>query len=121
MNNRRAVSKILDSQWEWIEDSKRLSSHVFSHLNVIRKCRTEAMGGHLYCCENCGKVHKRYHSCRNRHCPNCQHTQRERCERQRLSELPEGPYYHVVFTSPASLNEIAIAYQRQVEIDKNEK
>src|SRR5216684_473003 len=41
-------------------------------LNALLRCRTAALGGHLYACADCGREHFIPHSCRNRHCPNCQ-------------------------------------------------
>ena len=52
-----------------------------SHLKAmaaIENCRTETLGGHVYYCDVCDEVHYSYHSCRNRHCPTCQHMPRER-------------------------------------------
>ena len=42
-------------------------------LRAIEQCRTEALGGQVYTCPQCDRVEYRYHSCRNRHCPKCQH------------------------------------------------
>lgn len=73
-------------------------------LRAIASCRTEAMGGHVAACEQCGVVHYCYHSCRNRHCPKCQTRAKEQwLERQRLQLLPVR-YFHVVFTVPHELN-----------------
>ena len=47
-----------------------------SHRRVLRdiaQCRTGALGGHIYACDACGETHYQYHSCQNRHCPQCQH------------------------------------------------
>jgi hypothetical protein len=73
-------------------------------LRAISACRTEAMGGHVSACMECGAQHYAYHSCRNRHCPKCQTRAKEQwLDRQRLQLLPV-PYFHVVFTLPHALN-----------------
>ncbi len=70
------------------------------------------MGGHLYLCNHCGSIHKRYNSCRNRHCPQCQKIQKYKwIERQEAKLLP-CPYFHVVFTIPHILNELNLVYSR---------
>jgi hypothetical protein len=49
-----------------------------SVLHAIEQCRTAAMGGHVDACDQCGHLRISYNSCRNRHCPKCQNTNRER-------------------------------------------
>ena len=73
-------------------------------LKAIAQCRTSALGGHIDQCSSCGKLRVSYNSCRNRHCPKCQGTNRERWIEQRESELLPIKYYHVVFTLPEELN-----------------
>lgn len=73
---------------------------VFDLLN----CRTAYLGGHIDRCDNCGTLRIRYHSCRNRHCPRCQHMPRERWLAQRKDEILATSYFHVVFTLPHELN-----------------
>ena len=73
-------------------------------LKAIGQCRTSALGGHIDQCGSCGKIRVSYNSCRNRHCPKCQGTNRERWIEQRESELLPINYYHVVFTLPEELN-----------------
>ena len=73
-------------------------------LGALAACRTPALGGHCYRCEKCGKEHFAPHSCRNRHCPQCQGAQAlEWLERQERVLLPI-PYFHLVFTLPHALN-----------------
>ena len=62
------------------------------------------MGGHISKCSNCGKETISYNCCRNRHCPKCQATNRERWVMDRESELLPVPYYHIVFTLPNVFN-----------------
>jgi hypothetical protein len=73
-------------------------------LNAIAKCRTAALGGHVDQCDQCGHLRISYNSCRNRHCPKCQGTNRERWILDRQDDLLPVPYFHVVFTLPEQLN-----------------
>jgi len=76
-------------------------------LRAIAQCRTSALGGHIAQCDACGERHYRYHSCRNRHCPQCQTLAKERWLAARRAELLPVPYFHVVFTLPHELNALA--------------
>lgn len=88
-----------------------------SHLaamKAIEHCRTEALGGHLYFCESCNEQWYSYHSCRNRHCPKCQHqAAQDWLERQRQLLLPV-PYFLVTFTLPSELRTTARSNQQAI-------
>lgn len=71
-------------------------------------CRTAKLGGNLQYCPDCGVTHYAYHSCRNRHCPTCQHGAREKWVEARMEELLPVPYFHVVFTLPEDLRALAL-------------
>jgi len=71
---------------------------------AIEACRTAALGGHV---EGCGHVRVAYNSCRNRHCPKCQGLARAQWLEDRQAELLPVPYFHIVFTVPAPVAEIA--------------
>ncbi len=77
-------------------------------LHAIRKCRTKHLGGHLDWCLQCHKLHLQFNSCRNRHCPTCQGHKQEEWLQARKKELLNVPYFHVVFTLPSELNEVAL-------------
>lgn len=77
-------------------------------VNSIMNCRTSALGGHLYCCQECGQQQPRYNSCRNRHCPKCQGGAIAKWLEQRAEELLPVPYFHTVFTIPHELNGIVL-------------
>ena len=81
---------------------------------AIESCRTAALGGHVARCENCSHTLIAYNSCRNRHCPKCQGAAAKEWLAERESELLPVPYYHVVFTLPAPISEIA--YQNKAVI-----
>lgn len=73
-------------------------------IRAITACRTPALGFHWFQCQECGRDHFQYHSCRNRHCPLCQGQQAaDWLERQERALLPV-PYFHLVFTLPHLLN-----------------
>ena len=80
-------------------------------LFAISRCRTAEMGGHIDQCNNdsCNKLHLSYNSCRNRHCPKCQGHLKEKWIEAREQELLNTAYFHVVFTLPDHLNELALA------------
>jgi Putative transposase/Transposase zinc-binding domain len=78
-------------------------------LRAIRRCRTAALGGHLDECTRCGhRAAISYNSCRNRHCPKCQTSARERWIAARQRELLPTRYVHVVFTLPHRLAPLAL-------------
>lgn len=83
-------------------------------MSAIEACRTAALGGHVAACEDCGHSHIAYNSCRNRHCPKCQGTAAKDWLSAREAELLPVPYYHVVFTLPAKIADIA--YQNKAVI-----
>ncbi len=92
----------------------QINSWQLRTLGAIKRCRTPAMGGHVDACTNCGTIRISYNSCRNRHCPKCQGNEREQWIRQREEELLSVPYFHVVFTLPDLLNQLAIHQPKAV-------
>ena len=76
-------------------------------MGAIEACRTAALGGHAEHCTDCGLVRYAYNSCRNRHCPKCQGLARAEWLADRQAELLPVPYFHVVFTVPAPIADIA--------------
>jgi hypothetical protein len=76
-------------------------------MGAIAACRTAALGGHVEQCDDCGATRIAYNSCRNRHCPKCQGLARAEWLAQRQAELLPVPYFHVVFTLPTLVGEIA--------------
>ena len=80
-------------------------------MTAIEVCRTAALGGHVERCDACGHQRIFYNSCRNRHCPKCQSLARADWIEDRLAEILETQYFHVVFTVPEEI--AAIAYQNK--------
>src|SRR6202165_1515883 len=85
-------------------------------MSAIECCRTAALGGHVARCENekCGHTQIAYNSCRNRHCPKCQGAAAREWLAEREAELLPVPYFHVVFSLPAQIADIA--YQNKAAI-----
>ena len=85
-------------------------------MSAIERCRTAALGGHVARCENdaCGHTLIAFNSCRNRHCPKCQAAVSRRWLEEREAELLPVPYFHVVYTLPSQLRDIA--YQNKAVI-----
>ncbi len=76
-------------------------------MSAITACRTAALGGHVEQCDDCGVTRIAYNSCRNRHCPKCQGQARVKWLADRQAELLPVPYFHLVFTLPAPIAEVA--------------
>ena len=88
-------------------DGERLLPSHQRVMRAIEQCRTAALGGQVYACGQCDHVQYRYHSCRNRHCPKCQHPQGQHwLEKQQALLLPV-PYFLLTFTLPAELRPCA--------------
>ena len=83
-------------------------------MSAIERCRTAALGGHVVRCEKCDHIRIAYNSCRNRHCPKCQGAAAQAWLADREAELLPVAYYHVVFTLPAPIADIA--YHNKAEI-----
>lgn len=85
-------------------------------MSAIERCRTAALGGHVARCENnaCGYTTIAYNSCRNRHCPKCQAAASREWMEARAAELLPVPYFHVVFTLPAVIADIAYQNKRVI-------
>ena len=78
-------------------------------MSAIERCRTAALGRHVARCENkaCAHTVIAYNSCRNRHCPKCQGAAAREWLAEREAELLPVPYFHVVYTLPAPIADIA--------------
>jgi hypothetical protein len=76
-------------------------------MSAIEHCRTAALGGHVEACEDCGHWRIAYNSCRNRHCPKCQGAAARTWLAEREADLLPVGYFHVVFTLPTELADIA--------------
>ena len=88
--------------------------HVQKVLHRLKICRTDALGYHVYRCsdEQCGHIKYQYHSCRDRHCPNCGAIKKQEWIEARTQELLPVKYYHVVFTLPHELNSLVMGHRK---------
>jgi hypothetical protein len=76
-------------------------------MSAVVSCRTAALGGHVERCEDCDHTRIAYNSCRNRHCPKCQGAAARDWLAEREAELLTVAYFHLVFTLPAAIADIA--------------
>ena len=108
MPPRHQVAEVVNSHWQQIKENGKLNSWQLRTLNAVRRCRTAALGFHVDGCTDCGHLRISYNSCRNRHCPTCQGSDREQWIAARQAELLPVPYFHVVFTLPDTLNRLCM-------------
>lgn len=83
-------------------------------MSAIERCRTAALGGHVARCEDCDHTHIAYNSCRDRHCPKCQAGAAREWLAERQAELLPVGYFHVVFTLPGKIADIAYQNKRVI-------
>lgn len=76
-------------------------------MSAVERCRTAALGGHVATCQDCDHIKVAYNSCRNRHCPKCQGAAAKDWLADRQADLLPVPYFHIVFTLPAAIADIA--------------
>jgi len=90
----------------------RMSPEHEQVMRAIEQCRTEALGGHVYTCPACATTCYSYHSCRNRHCPTCQHHAAQTWLAEQQVLLLPAPYFLITFTLPAPLRAVARQHAR---------
>jgi hypothetical protein len=88
-------------------------SHRRAFKDILR-CRTPAMGGHVFECNHCGRLQYAYHSCRNRSCPKCHKSDDQAWLQRREKELLPVPYYHVIFTLTHEFSGFMRLYQQDL-------
>jgi len=98
------LAQVIDRFGNSFIEEHHPNTYVQRIVRAIQFCRTSALGGHKDRCDQCGHIRISYNSCRNRHCPKCQNTQREAWIENRKNDLLPVPYFHVVFTVPDKLN-----------------
>jgi len=103
---RRFAPAFLTGQGECILPSQQKA------LSDIAACRTAAMGGHRYRCQDCGERFWVYHACRNRSCPACHGRQIRQWLALRQAQVLPCPYYHLVATVPASMRALILSDQK---------
>ena len=92
------------------------NAHVRRVIQRLSNCRTASMGYHVYRCNDdaCGHIKYQYHSCRDRHCPNCGAVKQQQWIAARMQELLPIKYYHVVFTLPHELNSLLLGNRKEL-------
>jgi len=83
-------------------------------MSAIERCRTAALGGHVRACENCDHTVIAFNSCRDRHCPKCQGAAARKWLADREAELLPVGYFHLVFTLPGLIADIAYQNKRVI-------
>jgi hypothetical protein len=91
-----------------LKQAGHLSLGQLKVMSAIEQCRSAALGGHVLLCQACEHTQIAYNSCRNRHCPKCQASAARRWLQARQADLLPVEYYHVVFTLPAPISDIAL-------------
>lgn len=116
MKPRFEIAQIISLYGDDFERKSVVLKHHSRTLHALKICRTSALGGHIERCNNDSCNHERisYNSCRNRHCPKCQTTNRERWILARKEDLLNCTYFHVVFTIPQELNAYCLKYPREL-------
>jgi hypothetical protein len=91
-----------------------INTHTQKVLHSLKVCRTASLGYHVYQCmsDDCRTIKYQYHSCRNRHCPQCGALKKEEWIEARTQELLPVKYYHVVFTLPHELNSLVLGHRK---------
>jgi hypothetical protein len=105
---RRFAPALLSARGEAVTPAQR------AVLLAVGRCRTAALGGHVYRCDHCGAEHPAYNSCRSRHCPACLGHKSAAWLAARAEELLPVPYFHVVFTVPAPIAALALGNKQRL-------
>lgn len=95
-------------------NNKHLTSRQKKVMSHLSQCHTPALGGRLKACDNCGHAKVMWYSCRNSHCPECNHNKREKWVLNRKQDLLPVGYFHVVFTLPDDLNALCLQYPKEL-------
>jgi hypothetical protein len=105
------VQQVLQKHYE---PKTEANVHVQNVMQRLKTCRTAALGYHAYRCSDqaCGHIKYQYHSCRDRHCPNCGALKKQEWIEARMQELLPAKYYHVVFTLPHELNSLVLGHRK---------
>ena len=105
------IATVIQNFLSELHQQKSLPNHHLRTLHALQRCRTEAMGGRVEHCDQCGHEQIVYNSCRNRHCPKCGSLDREKWLINREADFLPVNYMHVVFTLPDKLNHLFLHHQ----------
>lgn len=112
MTDKVDVAAVFCRYGDQYSQTHRMSPAQLKVFNLIKICRTSALGGHLQKCDGCGYQRPAYNSCRNRHCPKCQSLAKEKWLDARMAEVLPCSYFHLVFTLAHELNALIRANKR---------
>ena len=101
------VADIIRSHGSAYRAANKVCLKQLKAMSAIERCRTAALGGHVHRCASCSHTQIAYNSCRNRHCPKCQASAAHRWLEARELELLPVEYYHIVFTMPSLIADLA--------------
>lgn len=107
------LQEVFALHWDSYKASHPTTFQQQKTARAIISCRTAKLGGHIDACGECGHERPSYNSCRNRHCPKCQTIRRDQWIQDRLDDILDMPYFHVVFTIPDCLHELFRSNERQ--------
>lgn len=102
------VPDVIAANWRQVQQANLCNTWQLRTLDAPRRYRTASLGSQVDGCSNCGHLRISYNSCRNRHCPKCRGTEREKWIQARQAEILPVPYFHVVFTLPDTLNRLCL-------------
>lgn len=108
------IGKIFRDNGDAFRAAHKLSELQLKVMRKIERCRTAALGGHVYECTHCDYKVPAYNSCRDRHCPKCQALAQARWIAKRKRHILPISYFHLVFTLPAELRQIACQNPREI-------
>ena len=108
------IQEILEIGLEEYLEKNKTVGYKQKVIKTIKNCKSDKLGAHKYVCDECGHEEIAYNSCRNRHCPNCQTGKKLKWIEARKEEVLNIKYYHVVFTIPSEIYNIAIQNQEKV-------
>lgn len=106
MSSKHTITAVFERFGAAVKQQGHLHAEQLKILELIRQCRTGALGSHKQQCSSCGHTKVHYNSCGNRHCPNCQGVNRERWVLKRSEDLLPITYFHGVFTVPRELRSL---------------
>ena len=106
------IKRLLQTKIFAHSTAKQFNPYSQNVLKQLSNCHTIKLGMHVYACNHCHHQHYQYHSCGNRHCPNCGGLKREQWLQDRMSELLPTTYFHIVFTLPQQLRSIAMGNRK---------
>jgi Putative transposase/Transposase zinc-binding domain len=106
------LAQVVQQFYASYKDLHAPNGYIIKTLKAIEHCRTAYLGGHIDVCSSCASTHISYNSCRNRHCPKCQQTNKEKWLDMLRQKVVPIPYFHTVFTVPHELNGLCMAYPK---------